>query len=175
MWPGGEREKCRQLICQRSGNVGEIFPVIVRIRLFCNKYVENVESGSPAFCVACVKTFRNAALQTDVSLQARARFSRKQSGSSHQASPSSSSPALQTHPPQSQPTQGPQPSVLPPDGSPPPSATTTHSAGSRLSSVSPVQSSPPILCPHRSLTLCSGHLPIQPGSAQKTACLGVKG
>lgn len=55
--------------------MGDIFPVILRIRLFCNKHVGNVEWASPTLYVACVKTARRTALQTDVSLQARAHFS----------------------------------------------------------------------------------------------------
>lgn len=56
-------------------DVGDFPPIIPRIRLFCNKHVGNVEWASPTSYVACVKTSRRTALQTDVSLQARAHFS----------------------------------------------------------------------------------------------------
>lgn len=95
MWPRG-RMKSLQLVCWGGGGAGDIFPVILRIRVFCNKHVGNVGPASPTLYMACVKTSMPPALQTDVSLQARARFFTKQAGSSHWAAPSGSS-ALQTH------------------------------------------------------------------------------
>ena len=84
MWPRGSM-KSLQLVCWGGGGVGNIFPVILRIRVFCNKHVGNVGPASPTLYMACVKTSMPPALQTDVSLQARARFSTKQAGSSHWA------------------------------------------------------------------------------------------
>ena len=110
MWPRGSM-KSLQLVCWGGGGVGDIFPVILRIRVFCNKHVGNVGPASPTLYMACVKTSMSPAFQTDVSLQARARFSTKQAGSGHWAPPfrqlSSPNPSL---PPSSN-TQGPKPSL----------------------------------------------------------------
>ena len=57
--------------------MGDIFPVILRIRVFCNKHIGNVGPASPTLYMACVKTSMPPSLQTDVSLQARAHFSTK--------------------------------------------------------------------------------------------------
>lgn len=110
MWPRGSM-KSLQLVCWGGGGVGDIFPVILRIRVFCNKHVGNVGPASPTLYMACVKTSMPPALQIDVSLQARARFSTKQAGSSHWApcfrqlsSPNPSSPPSSN-------TQGPKPSL----------------------------------------------------------------
>ena len=121
--------KTLQLICWCGGDVGDISPVILRIRLFCNKHVGNVGPASPTLYTACIKTSMRTALQTAVSLQARAHFSSKQAGSSHRASPFQQ-PGFPNPPSPGPNTQGPQP-CLPLESTPFQTSSTAFEVESR--------------------------------------------
>ena len=109
--------KSLQLVCWGGGGMGDIFPVILRIRVFCNKHVGNVGPASPTLYMACVKISMPPALQTDVSLQARAHFPTKQAGSGHRAPPFQQLSSPNPPSPPSFNTQGPKP-CLPSESTP---------------------------------------------------------